>query len=733
METTTEQSTGLPADPTRREEWFLAQIEKPDLPLDSFLHAFSLLRREGESELAESWADVLRDTLVERGRTMDALTVLKEMAVWRAPSPDWTARCRDAAVKALEKDLERRNFPQHVGFDRGVAAAEAVRRLLLLLTLKPGTLCLDKTWGFGVVKHVDVFYGRVEIDFEKKREHRMSMAYAAEALQLLDESHLLAQLHREPAKMKELVASNPAEVVRMALRSYGPLNVAQLQEVLVPRLVEEAGWKTFWDGARRGLKKGGLVDIPTRRTDPLRILERAKAYDDFWVQKLAPERDMETLLKRVEEFIDNRPEQIGAAAMDVLGDRLAFVVKGARGDRADFVVRAAMAAAKLGIPATQVDVAAHAAAFRRPAAFLDVAANLPARMVRPFIDFLASHDGEATAQLLLDLLMQLNLTTLNEAMDFLALRGLEDKCAVVFRDAFAGQTVNIEMLYWITRNMERLEQWSLGTRPFLGQLILSQLNETFNGDRLKTRNQLRDRFGQIEWLVGILDETNDRQRREMILRVRECPAWPQLDRQSIVGHIVKRYPELEEVLAGRPDAASIAPGAARGPLTSHRSYHERQAQLERLIRVDIPQNSKEIAIARSYGDLSENHEFKAAKEAQGILLRRRADLELMLRRMTPSDFKDLPHDKAGLATSVKLRYADGRVETYHILGEWDQDAALGIISSETRMAQALSGHAAGDEVTVPTEAGDVTCRLEEVAALPPEIQTWVEGVLGVGK
>ena len=723
METTTEQKTGLPADPARREEWFLAQLDKPELPVASFLQAFSLLRREGESELAESWADMLQDALTERARAMDALTVLAEMSVWRAPSPEWTAKCRDAAVKILEKDQERRSFPQHVGFDRGVAAPEAVRRLLLLLTLKSGTLCLDKTWGFGVVRKVDAFYGRVEIDFEKKSEHRMTMAYAAETLQLLEESHLLAQLHREPEKMRQLVVEGPAEVVRMALRSYGPLTVAQLQEVLIPRLMAEADWKGFWDSARRGLKKDGLVEIPTRRTNPLRILDRVKAYDDVWVQALAPERDMETILKRVEEFIDNRSEPLGAGAMETLGERLAFVVKGARGDRADFVVRAAMAAAKLGIPATQVDVPMHAQSFRQPEMFLDVASNLPARMIRPFIDFLAAHDGDATSQLLLDLLMQLNLTTLNEAMDFLALRGMEDRCAMIFRDAFAGLCANIEMLYWITRNMDRLDKWSLGTRPFLGQLILSELSKTYNGDRLKTRNQLRDRFGQIEWLGAILDEMTTPQRQEMILRIRECAAWPQLDRQSIVGQIVKRYPGLEEVLVEKTEA----PSAVRGPLTSQRSYRERQAQLEKLITVDIPQNSKEIAIARSYGDLSENHEFKAAKEAQGILLRRRGDLEDMLRRVTPSDFKELPTDKAGLATSVKLRYADGRVETYHILGEWDQDSALGIISSETRMAQALAGHVAGDEVAVPTEAGDVKCRLEEVGPLPAEIQAWVVG------
>ena len=144
------------------------------------------------------------------------------------------------------------------------------------------------------------------------------------------------------------------------------------------------------------------------------------------------------------------------------------------------------------------------------------------------------------------------------------------------------------------------------------------------------------------------------------------------------------------------------------------------------MKIDIPQNSKEIAIARSYGDLSENHEFKAAKEMQGILLRRRGELELMLHNVTPSDFADLPHDRVGLGTGVVLRYADGREERFYILGEWDQDGALGIISCETRMAKALEGRKAGETVTVPTETGEVSCVLADVTGLSPEVKAWID-------
>ena len=118
---------------------------------------------------------------------------------------------------------------------------------------------------------------------------------------------------------------------------------------------------------------------------------------------------------------------------------------------------------------------------------------------------------------------------------------------------------------------------------------------------------------------------------------------------------------------------------------------------------------------------------KAAKEMQGILLRRRSELETMLQQVKPTKFEDFPSDKVGPGTGVLLVYGDGKEERYHILGEWDKDEALGIISCETKMAKALEDHVVDDEVTVPTEEGETTCRIAEVTGLPDEVRAWLDG------
>ena len=185
------------------------------------------------------------------------------------------------------------------------------------------------------------------------------------------------------------------------------------------------------------------------------------------------------------------------------------------------------------------------------------------------------------------------------------------------------------------------------------------------------------------------------------------------------------YKGLFPDLAGAFSAPPVA--IARPKLTSFRSYREKQVKLEKIINEEIPRNSKEIGVARSYGDLRENYEYKAAREMQGLLMHRKAELEQMLSEVRGSDFSGLPHEVAGQGTSVELKMPDGKKEIYHILGELDSDEKLGIISCRSRLAVALSGHRAGERIEIPGENSPKNCAIEAIRELPPEIKAWING------
>ena len=135
----------------------------------------------------------------------------------------------------------------------------------------------------------------------------------------------------------------------------------------------------------------------------------------------------------------------------------------------------------------------------------------------------------------------------------------------------------------------------------------------------------------------------------------------------------------------------------------------------------IPANSKEIAIARSYGDLRENHEYKAAKEMQKILMRQKEDLEAALNRARGQDFANASTEVVGPGTIVlATNLATNQPETFTILGAWDSDPDKGIISYLSPVGAALLNHKIGEEVEFEFHGAKHRHRIEKIEAWKSE-------------
>ena len=148
-----------------------------------------------------------------------------------------------------------------------------------------------------------------------------------------------------------------------------------------------------------------------------------------------------------------------------------------------------------------------------------------------------------------------------------------------------------------------------------------------------------------------------------------------------------------------------------------KSLEKKKIAFDDLVNKQIPENVKEISVARSYGDLRENFEFKAAKEMQRVLGRRRSEMERELSLARGTDFANPDLTQVSLGTVVSLReVAGGAVERYTILGAWDGEPEKGLVSYQSALAQALLSRKPGDQVNVPTEIGE---RLVEVVKIEP--------------
>src|SRR5213080_4546262 len=156
-------------------------------------------------------------------------------------------------------------------------------------------------------------------------------------------------------------------------------------------------------------------------------------------------------------------------------------------------------------------------------------------------------------------------------------------------------------------------------------------------------------------------------------------------------------------------------------IVSWSRLEKRKGEYEELVKTTIPDNRKEIAIARSYGDLSENFEFKAAKQMQSVLMRRKAELEQMLHNARGTSFENVDTSRVSIGTIVTLRNVEmGKEETYTILGAWDGDPDRHIISYQTAIGQALLGHQIGETISLNTEHGAAQFTIVSIQPAPPD-------------
>jgi transcription elongation factor GreA len=126
-------------------------------------------------------------------------------------------------------------------------------------------------------------------------------------------------------------------------------------------------------------------------------------------------------------------------------------------------------------------------------------------------------------------------------------------------------------------------------------------------------------------------------------------------------------------------------------------------QLEHELNVDLP---KEIAVARAHGDLSENAEYKYAKERQGFVNARIGQLKKRMGDLGMLNLSNIPKDRSGYGSRIVVidTQRDLRIE-YRLVSSEEADVDKGHISTTSPIGRALLNRKVGDEVKVVTPAG----------------------------
>jgi transcription elongation factor GreA len=152
----------------------------------------------------------------------------------------------------------------------------------------------------------------------------------------------------------------------------------------------------------------------------------------------------------------------------------------------------------------------------------------------------------------------------------------------------------------------------------------------------------------------------------------------------------------------------------RIPVTAE-GYEAIRRELEKLKRVERPENIQAIAEARSHGDLSENAEYAAAKDRQGFIEGRISELEYKLAHLEVIHLGTLPKDRAVFGSRVLLENMEtGQDVEYQLVGPDESDVEKGRISVVSPLGRALLGKKPGDELVVEVPGGKRSYELVEI-------------------
>lgn len=149
---------------------------------------------------------------------------------------------------------------------------------------------------------------------------------------------------------------------------------------------------------------------------------------------------------------------------------------------------------------------------------------------------------------------------------------------------------------------------------------------------------------------------------------------------------------------------------------SQEGYDKMVAELKRLESVERPKASAAIAEARDKGDLSENSEYDAAKEAQAHLEDKINQMKLAIQDAKIIDTSRLSTDSVQILCKVEMTNLTTKAKmTYTIVSENEADLRAGKISIKTPIAQGLLGKKVGDEVEITIPRGTIKLRIEKIS------------------
>jgi transcription elongation GreA/GreB family factor len=602
-------------------------------------------------------------------------------------------------------------------FEKLAAAGKIEGRHVEPLTqLVEGGCCSHRSWGFGKIKTVDTVFARFTIDFPGKPGHTMDLSFAADLLKPIPKNHILARKAADPDAVRQMAAHH-LDLIKLVLNSFGgKATVDQIQQILTPDVIRD-DWKKWWETCKREMKKDGHFIVPVKKTEPVVFQAQETSLQDRSLADFRAAKGLKARVAVVAEILKFASDLAdkAAAANEIIAALNTDIASHQRTQPA-VALEAIFARDELrnvaGLQPVPGEVTDGQIWTQDGIRFGPLVEAIPAAKHHRALESFRQANPDRWHDTLRGALNLVSAKLAKEFASLLIAQGKLDLLKETLARLINQHTASSELLLWFGR--DRTEDFVdiLGPEVFRAMLTAMERDQ-FNEKR---SNRLRDFILEDQELIGELTASADIEVIKDLTRALQLsPVFDDMDKRSLLARLVKAHPAVQSLITGEQTKTDST------LLVSWESLERRRAEYGELVQKKIPANSKEIAIARSYGDLRENHEYKAAKEMQKVLMRRKEELESQLTRSRGTDFSNAKTDAVNIGTVVQATNLEtNQSESFAILGAWDSDPDKGIISYLTPVGQALLNHKVGDEVEFELHGAKRRHRIEKIEAAKME-------------
>lgn len=660
-----------------------------------------ILREVRQSELAQSFGQYVELALplwqaVDDDRlALEILTEILDLQTTNSP------QLADTAYRELNQLYgDQKYFSEKirlVGLRNRDSFQGCIRNYRLLSHLDKGKFVFHTGgWGTGEVMDYSLVREELVLEFENVGGTKyFSFENAFNHLIPLSSDHILARRFGNPDKLEAEARAKPVEVMHCLLDNLGPLTAAEIKEELCELVIPEEDWSRWWQSTRAKLKKDTMVETPSTMREPFRLRKAEITHSERFQKLLQSKASVARLLPKIYNFARDFPEvlkneesrisleeklkELEQTAHLTLPQKiqlLLFRQQNLDSEKATAEIESLLSETE-DIPTliNNIDIVA----YKKRA--LIVLRNFSDEWSKIFAELLCEVKQNALRDYLIKELSS------NETQDILRAK---------LSELLNEPTKYPEAFIWYFQKVIQDESLPYGDKEgqcafFESLLIL--LN------KLETKVAYRDLCKKVHSILtgkrfatvrAILEGTSVEFVKEFLLLVTKC--------QTFSDHDIKICQSLAEVVhpdlfGGKSDRES-----EEIPLwTTPEGYQKLYDEVNRIGTVEIVENAKEIEVARSHGDLRENAEYKFALEKRDRLqsqLKLYSD-QLSQARIITED--DILQSEIGVGSKVDLETSDQKVVTYSVLGPWDANPDEGVLSFQSKMAQAMLGYAVGDE------------------------------------